>query len=448
MSSMEQAIDHVLNRAQTKKLNVEVLCLEKSVTTISVQARKLDQFSHSETSEIGVRVIDGTFEGVAYSESLEPDSLDQMLQDAFENSRAIRKETVSELHPAGEIPTLDFLYDGHWDEISDDDKIRKAADLEAAALDADPRISGAPYSWYRDGWAKQWIANTQGLKESYQVTSGSLLLSCLANDGESKVSAYESLTARQYHHLDPLAVGRKAAQKALARIGARRPKTGRYSVVFENRAAEALIGLISGYFSAKHVDEKTSPLAGRLGQVVFSQALTLVDDPLLASGVASRPMDDEGYGSSETMLVTKGRLESFLTNSVYAKKMNLPHTAHASRSPETDLTIRPSNVVVECGKYSLRDLLTGEKDMILITSLQGTAGFRETSGDFSIPVEGFLYRQGQPQYALKDFLISGNILQVLSSVEAVGNDVLPPNGTIICPSLRVHDLNVSGEEIS
>jgi PmbA protein len=217
--------------------------------------------------------------------------------------------------------------------------------------------------------------------------------------------------------------------------------------VFENRAAESLIGLISGYFSAKHVDEKTSPLAGRLGDAVFAECLSLVDDPLLASGVASRPMDDEGYGSDETVLVAKGRLQCFLTNSVYAKKMNLPHTAHASRSPETDLTIRPSNLLIEPGKQSLEDLLRGHDEMILITSLQGTAGFRETSGDFSIPVEGFLYRKGELQSALKDFLISGNILQLLRNVDAVGNDVLPPIGTIICPSLRVHDLNVSGEEI-
>lgn len=444
MNNMDQAIDFVLDSAARRKTPVEILANEKKNTTVSVQGRKVDQFSFAETRQIGVRVIEGRHEGLAYSESLEPESLEDMLDEAVRNSKVIEKGFASTLRGSGSLPNMDFIFNPALDEVAPEEKVQEALNMEAAALDHDSRITNVAYAMYRDVWWRSTIANSNGLRSSYQANSCSAGVMCLAKDQDGNVSAGEFTVSRDFNKLGAIENAKHAARRTLERLGARRPTTGRYTVVFENRIAEDLVGMISGYFSAKSVDESTSPLKGKLGQKLFSPKFTLHDDATYKAGNASRPFDDEGYAGQRIVLIQNGEIVHFLTNSVLAAKMKLPHTAHASRSPATDLGVSPSNLIVQPGTQTLKELLQSDRQVILITNIMGMAGFRAASGDFSLPVEGFLYENGQLKHGLKDFLISGNILGLFGSVEAFGNDVLMPLGSVICPSLLVRDLNVSG----
>jgi PmbA protein len=290
-----------------------------------------------------------------------------------------------------------------------------------------------------------WIANTKGLRGSYRQNYCAAFTAPLAADGEGAVQHGEAEACRSFEKLNTEEIAKTAARITLSRRGAVRPRTGTYTVVFENRAAERLIGLTLGYFSAKAVDENRSPLKGKLGQAVFSKNLSLLDDPFFTSGTGCRPFDEEGYPARKTTLVENGTLKNFLTNSVYARKMNLPHTASASRSPSTDLGVSTSNVLVRPGTQTLEELLASDAKVILVTDMLGFAGFRSVSGDFSLPMEGFLYENGKMSRPLKDFLISGNILNVLGAVDAVGNDTRNPVSGVVSPSLLVRGLNVAGQ---
>lgn len=445
MSVMDQAVDYLLEKASGEKLNLEIMGTESSSTSISFQERKIDQFSFSESRQLGVRLIDGMNEGVAYTESLDRDSLDGVLQEAIANARMIKREWISELHAPSKLPTIDGMFNASLSTVPVDMKINVASVLESTALDYDSRITRVPYARYADGAQKMWLANTKGLRGSYQMNACQVYTSCLAKDGENAVSAGEYEAHHAFEKLDAAKVAKTAAQKTLDRIGASRPDTGKYTIVFENRVAESLIGMIGGYFSGKAVDEKTSPLIGKLGQKMFSSELTITDDPFFRDGAGTRPFDDEGYASKVTTLVNGGTVNSYLTNSVLARKLKLDHTASAARAPSTDLDVSISNLVVKPGSQSFDALLNADSKVILITSVLGMAGFRATSGDFSIPVEGHLYENGKRSRPLKDFLISGNVLQLFSAIEAVGNDARPPTGNIICPSLLVRGLNVAGQ---
>jgi PmbA protein len=445
-SVMDRAIDVVLGTASAQGLQLEVMGVEKLSTSISYQSRKLEQFQFSETRQLGVRLISGNNEGVAYTESLDHDSLESVIQEARENSKVIRREWISELHEAQALPELKGIYNPSLDDVTMEAKLNAAAELESAALDFDKRITNVAYSKYGDSRAQAWIANTRGLRGSYKTNACFAFAACLAKDGEQPVMDGKIEAYRSFDRLSTKAIAREAAERTLSRLGSVRPETGKYTVVFENRAAENLVGLISGYFNAKSVDEKTSPLAGKLGQKIFSSELTFTDDPFFIEGGGTRPFDDEGYASQRTVLVDGGKVSSFLTNSVMARKMKLAHTASAARAPSSDLDISASNILVKPGKHSFDSLVGADKKVILVTGLMGTAGFRAASGDFSIPVEGYLYENGKRSAPIKDFLISGNILQLFSGVEAVGQDPLPPTGNIVCPSLLVRGLNVAGKQ--
>lgn len=442
---MDQALDYLLESAKEQKLSVEVMALQKSSTGISFQDRKLEQFDFSETRQLGVRVLDGKHEGVAYTESLDSDSLDDVLDEARANAKMIEREWISELHAGESLPQMRELYNPSLDDVSTDDKIRAAGLLESAALDFDPRIEKVASARYGDTKYESWLANSKGLRASFKGNTCYAYAYAMAKDGDNNVMAYHYDAGRDFGKLDVATIAKRSAEKTLQRIGASRPTTGLYTIVFENRVAESLIEMITGYFSAKSVDKKSSPLAGKLGQPVLSRKLNLTDDPFFTAGHGARPFDDEGYASRKTALVENGVIANFLTNSIMAKKMKLAHTASAARSPSSDLDVSASNIVVTPGKAGLNELLNADAQVILITDVLGRAGFRATSGDFSLPVEGHLYSQGKPSRPLKDFLISGNILQLLNAVEEVGSDALPPVGNTICPSLLVRGVNVAGQ---
>ncbi len=444
-SAMDQAIDHLLELATEQKMDLEVMGAQRSSTAISFNNRKMDQFSFSETRSIGVRLIAGKNEGVAYTESLDPDSLANVLDEARANAKMIRREWISELHSPPPLPEMAELFNPKLDEVAVADKIAQAEKLESAALAYDPRITNVAYARYGDGRQQMWIANSKGLRGSYKMNVCYSYARCMAKDGDNAVMGGEYETHHDFANLDGFRIGQIAARKTLERVGAERPDTGRYTVVFENRVAETLIGMVAGYFSAKAIDDKTSPLAGKLGQKLFSDKVTLTDDPFFKHGAASRPFDDEGYPSQTTTLVEGGKINAFLTNSVLARKLKLAHTASADRSPSSDLDISPTNVIVKPGTQDAAALLAADAKVILVTDILGTAGFRGTSGDFSIPIEGHLYENGKRVRPLKDFLMSGNILQLMAGIEAVGNDALAPIGNVVCPSLLVRDLNIAGK---
>lgn len=444
-SQMDNAIDQVLEIARRGGVELEILGFEKADTAISFQKAKMDQFSLSETRQLGVRVIDGKHEGVAYTESLDGGSLEQTVNEARANARAIQHDWIAGLTEAGRLPSLDGLYNAALDEVPVESKIKAAATLQETALSYDARITSVPYSKYGDVRRRQWVANTRGLRGSFALNSCFVYTYCLAKDGDVGVMDGDVAMVRGFEKMNPAAVAKEAARRTIDRIGSTRPQTGRYTVVFDSRTSESLVGMISSYFSAKAVDEKTSPLGGKLGERVFSQEFNLTDDPLTIAAWGARPFDDEGYASRATTLVENGVVKSFLTNSVLARKLGLAHTASASRAPSTDLDVSASNLLVKPGTRSQQELLAADAKVIHITSVKGGAGFRATSGDFSLPVEGFMYENGKRGAPLKDFLMSGNILQLFGSIEAVGNDSLPPTGSIVCPPLLVRDLNISGQ---
>jgi PmbA protein len=445
-SVMDKAVDAVLEIAQSKGYQLEVLGAEKLSTAISYQGRKLEQFQFSETRQLGVRLIDGQHEGVAYTESLDPDSLESVVSEARENARMIKREWISELHSASSLPDLKGIYNPLLEDVAVEKKLDAAAGLESAALDYDTRITNVAYARYGDTRMQSWIANTRGLRGSYRLNACYAYAHCLAKDGDAGVMAGDFELHRGFDKLDTKRIAETAARKTLERLGADRPATGKYTIVFENRVAEDLVGMIAGYFSGKSVDDKTSPLAGKLGQKIFSEQITLTDDPHFIEGQGSRPFDDEGYATQKTALIENGRVNAFLTNSVLARKLKLAHTASAARAPSTDLDVTMSNLLVKPGTHTLESLLNADSKVILITDIMGKAGFRAASGDFSLPVEGQLYENGKRVAPLKDFLISGNILQLFSAVEAVGQDVMLPTGHTVSPSLLVRGLNVAGKQ--
>ncbi len=449
--NIEPSFKKIEDLAKKEGVEVELLLERTEKFSTSFQKGVPEKFDSSQSHCAGFRVIAGGFEGYSYSENLSDDSLTEAFQEALKNAKftaqaadpSRKVELIGDQGGAKEDPRL---FNDSLKEIDVPQKLERARVLEQTALQTDPRIATVPYNGYTEAESEFQILNSKGVRRRQRQTSVFGYAYCLAKDGEESRMAGEGHFTRVAKNFDPAGIARTAALKAVRKLGATPPETGMYPVVIDAEVAAEFFGLISGYFSAKAVFQKKSLFAGDNGQAVASPAITIVDDPFLDGGTGTRSFDSEGVPSQRTEIISSGTLKSFLTNSVYAKRMGLPLTANASRGARSELDIDVSNFVIAPGKRSLEELLAQQKRVIYITDFTGYhAGFQAGSGDFSFQSEGELYEDGKFVRPLCNFVTSGNIKQVLKDVVEVSSRVLPPTGSVLAPDILVRELSIAGK---
>ncbi len=443
--------------AQRDGSEAELLVESGESVRLSVNEGKLEKFDSSQSHVGGLRVILGGVEGYCWTESLEAADLEAAYSEALENAKfASRGRTPEQLKAdavelysastgANEDPTL---FNESLTRVSMDEKVARAMEIERRTKATDSRIASVPYNSYGESSGEFLVFNTRGVRARQRRTSVSGYSYCLAKQGDESRMAGESFFTRDALQVADTVieeVANTAAEKALLKLGASSPETGRYPILIDRDVVAEVFGLIVGYFSAKSVSEKTSIFGDDMGKNIASPLLTLIDDPSVVDGVGNRTFDAEGAASKKTSLIEKGVLKSFLTNSVYARKLGLPHTASAARSPKGELDIGPSNLVVVAGQESFEELVKTHKKFIYVTDFTGYhAGFREGSGEFGFQSEGELWENGKRVKALCNFVVAGSIRELLEGIEKVSSRTTKKVSTVLAPDLLIKSLSVAG----
>jgi PmbA protein len=225
-------------------------------------------------------------------------------------------------------------------------------------------------------------------------------------------------------------VGRRAAERALARIGAVKGASGEVTLAVEARAAGRLVGALLGPLSGAALQQRRSFLEGRLGTAVGSPLLDVRDDPHLRRGLGSRHYDGEGIASRPFALFERGVLASLYVDTYYGRKLGIAPT-----------TARTSNLAWTLGARSPAELLRDAGEGILVTGFLG-GNANGTTGDFSLGVRGFRFAAGQVGEPIAEMNVSGNQLELWRHLVAVGNDPYP------CSPLRTPTLVFEGVSIA
>jgi PmbA protein len=444
----ETEIQTVLDLAKAKGLtDVEVYARRDVGLQLKAQKGELESFQRSDSVGVGVRVLLGERVGYAYTENLDKASLARVLDEAASNAEIVEPEPGAGL--AKEQPldgTAPVLYNPKLDEVPLAEKIALAKKLEETAYATDKRIRTVPYSSYSDSTSFVRIANSKGVDRSYR--SNAAFAFSYATEGTENKVAFESQATRDFASLDVDLVAGVAARHAVARLGSKQMTSGHFPVVFSPQAMAELLSTYSVMFSAKSAQEGKSLLAGQEGQTIASGLFRLVDDPLLATGFATRPFDDEGVPSRSLVLVENGVFKSFLHNTQTANHAGVASTGHAARgSYKGTLAVAPSNFFVPAGTTRFDELVAGPGAVLVIDDLQGLhAGTNTISGDFSLQAQGFLYQDGQLAHPVHNFTVAGNFLTMLKDIVALGDDLrfFPQGAYIGSPSVKVKDLAIAG----
>lgn len=289
------------------------------------------------------------------------------------------------------------------------------------------------------------LANSKGLSLSREGGAVYTYVEPIVNDG--KEPSFGSAFA---YSLEPdTDIVKKATDEALARLGAGLVKTGKYDVIFDAPRVRALLGAFSGIFSGKAARLGLSLLAGKEGETVAADCITLIDDPFYPENTMQCAFDAEGVPTREKTLIEKGVLKTLLYDLTNAKKVGVESTGNAARGYASPVSIAPYCLRIEKGSESKEALLARMQNGLYITELKGLhAGADAVTGDFSIESAGFLVENGQLTRPVHSFTVAGNFYQLLRAIDGVADNVemgMPGTSTIAAPDILVRGLAVAGE---
>ena len=414
-----------------------------------VRGEEIDYVKQAREHALGLRAFVRGARGLATalvsSSDLSHAAIEQLAADAVALARATAPDPDAGLPQDGfarDWPDLELL-DPRDRECPLEAQLDAAREAEAAARAVDPRIVNSEGSSVSASFDAVALAVSSGFEGCYESAHHALSSSPVAAQNGSMQTDWWMSAARRRSALEaPAAVGREAAERALAQLGARRVATQQVPVVFEARAARAVLGNLVGCLSGPALYRKTSFLAGRLGERIGSDAVQVIDDGRRPGGLGSRPFDAEGQATRRTSVIERGRLASFLLDAYSARKLGLASTGSAVRSVTSAPSAAPGNLWLAPGTEPLDALLRDTGRGLLVTGLFGQ-GFNPVTGDFSRGARGFWIEGGERAYPVEEITVAGNLGDLLRDVDRVANDLLWL-GNVGAPSFRVARMTVAG----
>jgi len=438
----------IVKRAQAAgATDAECTIAEGDEFSANIRMREVENLKEAGSRGAGLRILKGKRTGSSYTSDLSPEGIDHLLKSAIELADITTDDPDAGLPDAAELGSIGGdlqLYSADIEGLDTALKIDTARRAEDAALSADPRIANSEGASFDTHVGRHIFANSRGFAGEYRSSYCGFSCVPVARDGESMERDYWESSARRFDKLEsPESVGRKAAARALRRLNAVKVETQRVPVVFEPRTARSLLDSL---FEAVHgmlVYRHESFLAGKLGEKVASDRVTIVDDATLPALFGSSPFDDEGVPSRRTVVMDRGVLKSYLLNTYAAKKLGLKSTGNASRGLSGNAGIGHGNFYLEPGVQTPEQIIAAIPNGFYVTELIGM-GVNIVTGDYSRGAAGLWIRNGELAFAVSEVTIAANLKEMLMGIDVVGND-LEFRSSISAPTLMIGEMTVGGK---
>jgi PmbA protein len=441
----QEILDRVRSLAQRSGAAEAEAYLEiANFTDVRVRQGEVESLAQSAVQGLGVRVFVDRKVGFSYTTDIRPTVIDELVRRtivlAAQNSPRDENRLPDEQLPA--LSDLE-LYDDAVAQMRGPDLIALARKTEDHAFAADKRVQTTRDARAGAAIGEVHFTNSYVPYQTYRTTTCWLGITAIASDGAMKREASYDDRRRVFLDLStPEGVGRKATERAVARLGAKPVPTTQAAVLFEADAAAALLGGLVPALSAANILEQRSFLMGKLNKPAASPLVTLVDDGLLRRGIGTRPFDGEGVQQRRTGLIEAGRLVKSLHTATTARRMNVRLTGNATRSYDTLPTAGPTNLYIMPGTTTLGKMVSETMRGLLVTEVAGF-GIDTVSGEYSQQVAGRWIEKGVLGQAVEGVTVAGHLGEMLLGIDGVGRD-LEYRSAICSPSLRFRQLTIAG----
>ena len=414
-----------------------------SGTSVGVQRRlgKTEHVERSEGQDLGLRVFLGQRVASVSSSSVAPSSFKELAERAVAMARVVPEDPYSGLADTAAPPDAVALDLEDDSEPTTEALIARAATAEDAAL----AVSGITNSEGAEagfGRSVAFLVTSAGFAGTSARTSHSVSASAIAGTGTGMQRDYDYHGALHLADLDdPAAIGRSAAERAIARLDPARPSTAKLPVVYDPRIAGGLLGHLAGAINGAGVARGTSFLKDKLGERVFAPGIMVHDDPRRVRGLRSRVFDGEGTPTAARALIDDGVLTTWLLDLASARQLGLKTTGHAVRGTSSPPSPSPTNLWLAPGPVTPGELIGDIPTGLFVTELMGM-GVNGVTGDYSRGAAGFWIENGALAYPVSEITIAGNLKDMYRHLTAA-NDLEFKTG-IDAPTLRIDGMTIAG----
>ena len=403
---------------------------------------KTEKLERSEGRDLGLRVFIGRQQAVVSSTDTSPKALAALVERAIAMARTVPEDPDCGIADPSEIagtwPTLDML---DPEEPTAETLIERARAAEDAALAVAgvTNSEGAEAGWGRSSIA---LAASNGFAGAYAGSSHGVSASVIAGSGTGMERDYDFASAIHAADLrDPAEIGKSAGERAVKRLGAKKMPTCRCPVVFDPRVARSFISHLLGAISGPAIARGTSFLKDRLGERIFPEAITIIDDPHRRRGLRAKPFDAEGIANHRRAIINNGVLTTWLLDLRSSRQLGLKTTGHAARGTASPPSPAATNVWIEPGALSPKELIADIASGFYVTEMMGM-GVNGVTGDYSRGAAGFWIEDGEIAFPVSEMTVAANLKDMFAGLVAA--DDLEFRTGADAPTLRIDDLTVAG----
>ena len=441
--SIRQTLDMALDAGARA---ADIVFSQSENQHLQAQGGKISENEISSSGTLGIRVEKEGRVGLSYSESLLEADRRGMVELALRNAQFTKRDPSQGIHSEPQLagPLLpDCSAQYHDEEVGLAAKEELTLKLESEALARDKRVRVVPYNGFGESRSASYVANSNGVFCFERSHAYNCYTYVLMEEGEVKADYGEASVGRRFADLNWETCVDTATTEAALLLRAKPIASGSYDVIFTVEALAALLSCFDVMFSGFAAKTKTNPLRDKLGQLIASEKLQIIDMPRYSASLHTQYFDAEGLIPEDLQLIENGVLKNFYHNCETAQFFGVESNARAARSPQGPLGTA-GNCLLIVPDSDAGDVRGGEFFEVL--ELNGLhSGCDATSGDFSLPCSGKLYRDGHLLQGVRDVTLAGNFYAMLQQVSAVGNELKASRGKgFFSPDLRFGGLTVAG----
>jgi len=437
LDRLSEIAEDVIRRCRAKGASeADVAASIDEGLAVNVRLGEVETVERTRDRGVSVTVYFGRRKGSANTADLDPKSIEQTVEHACAIARFTEEDPANGLAEAAllarDFPDLDLWHP--WD-ITAEEAIRLGIEIEDAGRAFDPRIDNSEGASVQAGASMTAYANSLGFVGTERGTRHSLSCALIAEDDAGMQREYWYDTVRSAgDFVSAESIGRKAAERTVARLGARKLSTRECPVLFAPEVARGLIGHFLSAVSGGALYRRASFLVDHAGKRVFPHWMQIVERPRILRGHGSTAFDSEGVATRDSDLIRDGVLARYILGSYSARKLGLTSTGNAGGV---------HNVVVETGREDFAALVKRMGTGLVVTELMGQ-GVSLITGDYSRGAAGFWVENGEIAYPVEEITIASNLREMFDRIVAIGSDV-DLRSHILCGSILVDRMTVAGE---
>ncbi|XDD51847.1 TldD/PmbA family protein [Leptospira sp. WS92.C1] len=443
--NLDQSVEYVLDECKRKGLGqFDLVGAESKDVGIELFKKRVSNTELSNSRGIGIRLIQNGKPGYSYSEKLSQEALSQMVEDAIAQAK-ISDVLDIDLPGPSKLPEIPIRsYEESLESLGFEWLKSTGEKLDDLAWSVGDKIENVPYSYAGKTWSRFILANSNGLYHSEKSNLISAGVALVATDGKSKKMGGYTRSGLDVEKIQPEFIVSTATERSLALLGAEPVKSGTYPVVLSNRISPQIFGMFSSPFSADSVQKGLSRLEGKVGSQIASSNWNVFCDPHVIDYPGSRLLDAEGILTKKKSIIQDGVLQTYLYNLESAKKAGVTPTGNAVRSYGGRVGTSFHNYVVPKGNDSLEELLARYPECIYILKLEGGSGCSAVSGEISIGVQGFYYKNGKPVHPVDRITMNLNFFDLLFRIEGISNEYNDSYSSIKIPDILIREASIAG----